>query len=152
MARPSPRMLIVCSAGGHLTEALQAIEGVPMEFDVATFRLPHLQLPRGARAIHYLTDPHVSPWKYAVNAAQSVRLMLKIRPSVVLTTGAGLAIACALIGKCMGAKLIFVETVAGVRDLSRTGSLLYRFADLFIVQWPELRGRYPRASYGGKVL
>lgn len=133
-------------------EAMRAIEGINLDLEIATFRLPHLKLPPGARAIHFLTDPHVSLWKYAMNAMQSLRLMLKVRPRVVVTTGAGIAIACALIGKAMGAKLIYVETAAVVAKLSRTGGLLYRHADLFIVQWPELCGQYPRAVYGGNVL
>lgn len=150
--RSRPRVLIVCSAGGHLLEALRATEGVAMDFDVATFRLPHQQVPPGARTLHYLVDPHVSTGKYVLNALQSLWLMFRLRPQVVLTTGAGIAIACALIGKCLGARLIFVETVAGVGRLSRTGALLYRVADLFIVQWPEIRNRYPRAVYGGCIL
>ncbi len=150
--RPRPRVLIVCSAGGHLMDALLATEGVVMDFDVATFRLPHVSIPAGARALHFLIDPHTSLWKYGVNALQSLWLMLKIRPRVVLTTGAGIAIACALIGKCMGARLIYVEISASVERLSRTGVFLYGYADLFIVQWPELCERYPRAIYGGCVL
>ena len=149
---PRTRVLIVCSAGGHLMEALLAIDGVPMDFDIATFRLPHLTAPSGARAIHFLIDPHVSAWKYVLNAVQSLWLMLKVRPHVVLTTGAGIAIACALIGKCIGCKLIFVETAACVNHLSRTGRFLYRYADLFIVQWPEVCQKYSRAIYGGCVL
>lgn len=147
-----PRVLVVCSAGGHLMEAMRAIEGVPAEFAVATFRLPHLVAPPGVRSLHYLVDPHVSLLKYAANFVQSLWLMLRLRPRAVLTTGAGIAIACALIGKCMGARLIFVETAAGAGRLSRTGSLLYRFADLFIVQWPDACAGHPRAVYGGCVL
>lgn len=152
MADPALRVLVVCSAGGHLLEALCAIEGVEMHYELATFRLPHLAPPAGARALHHLTDPHVSLWKYAVNALESLRLMLRVRPQVVLTTGAGIAIPCALLGKLLGARLIFVETVAVVGHLSRTGALLYKFADLFIVQWPDLCRTHPRAVYAGSVL
>ena len=153
MNKSSPtRVLVVCSAGGHLLEAMRAIEGVPMECHVATFRLPHVQAPAGVQSMHYLVDPHVSPLKYLVNAFQSLALLLRVRPRVVLTTGAGIAIASALIGKCLGARLVFVETVAGVGHLSRTGSFLSRFADLFIVQWPEACAGHPRAVYGGCIL
>jgi UDP-N-acetylglucosamine:LPS N-acetylglucosamine transferase len=146
-------VLIVCSAGGHLQEALAATAGAVADFAVATFRVPHMTTaPAGARSVHYLLDPHVSLWKYTVNAAQSLVLMLRLRPRVVLTTGAGIAIPCALIGKVLGAKLVFVETVASVERLSRTGEFLYRYADLFIVQWPTLCEGHPRAVYGGCVL
>lgn len=153
MAIHPPKLLIVCSAGGHLREALESIAGLGLGFDLATFRQPHLTAPPpGARSLHYLLDPHVSLWKYAVNAAQSLWLMLRLRPNVVLTTGAGIAIPCALLGKVMGAKLIFVESVASVHALSRTGAFLYRYADLFVVQWPDLCKAHPRAVYGGCIL
>jgi beta-1,4-N-acetylglucosaminyltransferase len=148
----SCRLLIVCSAGGHLMEALLATEGVVKDFEVATFRLPHLSAPPGARALHFLIDPHTSLWKYAVNAIQSLVLLLRVRPQVILTTGAGIAIASVVLGKCLGARVIVVETAACVQRPSRTGALLYRFADLFIVQWPELLSHYPRAVYGGALL
>jgi UDP-N-acetylglucosamine:LPS N-acetylglucosamine transferase len=77
---------------------------------------------------------------------------MKVRPRVILTTGAGIAIPCALFGKLYGARLIVVESAARVKELSRTGLFLYQYADLFIVQWPELCSKYPKAVYGGYVL
>lgn len=146
------RVLVVCAAGGHLQDALMATTGVAMERVLATFALPHLHTQSLGERIHFLIDPHKSLWKYLLNAVQSLWLMLRVRPQVVLTTGAGIAIPCALIGKVMGAKLIYIELAASVHDLSRTGKFLYRYADLFIVQWPALCQRYPRAVYGGCAL
>jgi UDP-N-acetylglucosamine:LPS N-acetylglucosamine transferase len=143
---------VVCAAGGHLREALSSIAGVIEDFDLATFRQEHVKAIPGVPRLHYLIDPHISLWKYAVNLLQSVALMARVRPHLVVTTGAGIAIPCALIGKLFGAKLIMVDTVACVSDLSKTGRCLYRYADLFIVQWPELCKKYPKAVYAGSVL
>lgn len=145
-------VLIVASAGGHLQEALLATKGIDMDRVIATFSLPHLREESRAEPVYFLLDPHTSFWKYGINALQSLWLMLRVRPRVVLTTGAGIAIACALWGKLTGAKLVFVETAAAVDRLSRTGALLYRFSDLFIVQWTALCRRYPKAIYGGCLI
>lgn len=147
-----PHVLLVCSSGGHLREALAAMGDAFSTIDVATYRVEHVKTIPCARRVFYLIDPHVSAWKYAVNALQSAVLLVRVRPKIILTTGAGIALCCAILGKWMGAKLIVVDTIACVDDLSRTGRLLYRFADLFIVQWPELCAKYPRAIYGGCVL
>lgn len=152
MKRKPIRVLIVCSAGGHLQEALLATEGVEMERVLATYALPHLQDESGGGRVHFLLDPHTSIWKYLINTIQSLLLMLRVRPRVVLTTGAGIAIPSALLGKLTGSKLIVIETAACVERPSRTGSFLYRFADLFIVQWPGLLKHYPGAVYGGVLL
>jgi len=123
-----------------------------MDKTIATFTLPHLKGMLPGVRIYHLTDPEQTFLKYLLNAAQSAWLVIRVRPQVVLTTGAGVAVASALFGKLMGAKLIVIESAARVSSLSATGSLLYRFADLFIVQWPGLQSRYPRAIYGGCLL
>jgi beta-1,4-N-acetylglucosaminyltransferase len=146
------RVLVVCSAGGHLREALAAIGHTIPSFDLATFQVDHVKEIPSVRRLFYLIDPHVSLWKYMVNAVQSVFLLLRLRPRVIITTGAGIALCCAIFGKWIGAKLIVVDTVACPDELSRTGRMLYRYADLFIVQWPELVKKYPKAIYGGCVL
>ena len=35
---------------------------------------------------------------------------------------------------------------------SKTGSIVYKFADLFIVQWKEMLELYPNAVYGGWIF
>ena len=66
-----------------------------------------------------------------------------------LTTGAGIAVPMALIAKCFGKKLIFVESGARINTASRTGKLLHKYADLCLVQWKPVLELYPNAKYGG---
>ena len=42
-------------------------------------------------------------------------------------------------------RLVFVESVCRVRTLSLSGRLAYPIVDLFVVHWPYLTERYPRA-------
>ena len=44
------------------------------------------------------------------------------------------------------------ESVARVKSLSLSGKLLYPIADKFMVQWPDLLAKYPRARYVGFVI
>lgn len=146
------RILVVCAGGGHLREAMEAIKGAVGEFHLATFKTSAPDGLKGMKSLTYIIDPHLSKWKYFINLLQSIWLLLKVRPNVVITTGAGIAIPSCLIAKKFGAKLIMVDTVARPDDLSKTGRFLYKYADLFIVQWPELCRKYPKAVYGGTVL
>lgn len=149
-----PRAIVVSSGGGHLSEALLAIEGVPLRATIATLRLPHTQSSLQGKAwkIFYLIDPHGNFIKYLKNTFQSLLLVLRDRPEVVISTGAGMVIPTCLIAKLLGAKLVFIETAARVHTPSRTGQLLYRYADLFVVQWEPLLEHYPKAKYGGVLL
>jgi beta-1,4-N-acetylglucosaminyltransferase len=149
-----PRAIVVASGGGHLAEALLAIKGVPLRVTIVTLRLPHTEktLQGVGWKRSYLINPHGDPFKYLVNMWQSFWLVLKDRPEIVISTGAGMVVPTCLIAKLFGAKLLFIETAARVTTPSRTGKLLYRFADEFYVQWEPLLRVYPKAKYGGVLL
>ena len=74
------------------------------------------------------------------------------RPNIILTTGALVAYPACVIGKLMVAKVIFVESFARTKKLSLTGKLVYKFVDLFIVQWPTLSEKHPKAKYYGGLF
>lgn len=45
-----------------------------------------------------------------------------------------------------------MESFARVTALSLSGKILIYFADRFLVQWPELAKRYPKAEYVGILV
>ncbi|KAF6170156.1 hypothetical protein GIB67_038689 [Kingdonia uniflora] len=90
----------------------------------------------------------------------AMRLMLRIRPQVILCNGPGTCIPLCLIAfffKVVGIRwssIFYVESIARVRRLSLSGLLLYKLqiADQFFVQWPQLQQKYPRAQYVGCLM
>lgn len=74
------------------------------------------------------------------------------KPDMVVTTGALLAFPFCLLGKMMGAKIVYIESFARVHSKSLTGRLVYPFADLFLVQWETMLRLYPRAKYVGGIF
>ncbi len=146
------KVCVICSAGGHLTEALLAVAALTEEYYLITFRQKHVGARQSGKKVYFVIDPHTSLFKFAVNCMQSLWLFLRKRPKVVITTGAGIAVPTCLIAKLFGAKLLVIETGARVTTPSRTGRLLYKYADLFIVQWEPLLQVYPKAIYGGVLL
>lgn len=147
-----PRVLVIGAGGGHLTEALLATEGLNVRRTLVTFRLPHTKATLAGEKTYYLIDPHKSIWKFLLNGIQSIWVIVRERPHAVINTGGGISIACSLLGKLVGAKLIFIESGARVTTPSRTGRFLYRHSDLFIVQWKAMLKHYPDAVYGGALL
>lgn len=148
----APRVILVGAGGGHLTEALLAVEGLRIKRTIATFCLPHTRESLQGEVLYCLVDPHGNVWKYLLNLLQSTWMVLRVRPHVVLSTGGGMSIAACLVGKFVGSKVIYVESGARVHTMSKTGKLLYRFADLFVVQWAPLAEKYPKAVVGGVLL
>lgn len=143
---------VVCSAGGHLSEALAATGMVEGKRYYVTYDEPHVRLRLAGKEVYYVVDPHTSLRLYLKNAWQSLWIFLRKRPQVVISTGAGIALATCFLAKLTGRTLIFIESGARVTTPSRTGKLIYPFADVFIVQWKPLLNYYPKAIYGGPLL
>ena len=74
-------------------------------------------------------------------------LFLKEKPDCVISTGALTTFPACVLAKIMGKKIIYIESFARVNSASLTGRLVYRFADLFLVQWEETMQFYPKAVY-----
>ncbi|XP_051128855.1 uncharacterized protein LOC127249854 isoform X2 [Andrographis paniculata] len=87
-------------------------------------------------------------------------LMIKIRPQVILCNGPGTCIPLCVIAflfKVFGIRwssIFYVESIARVKRLSLSGLILYklRIADQLFVQWPQLKSKYPRANYVGRLM
>lgn len=92
------------------------------------------------------------PIKLILNCFKSLCIYLKVRPKYIVSTGAHTAGPMCCIGKLFGSKIIFIETFANSKTKSKTGSAVYKFADLFIVQWEEMLTLYPNAVYGGWIF
>jgi beta-1,4-N-acetylglucosaminyltransferase len=145
-------LCVVCSAGGHLTEAKLATASVQCRKYFVTYELPHIEETLRSEEVYFISNPHTHLHKYPKNFLQSLWLYLRKNPKFILTTGSGVGIATCLIGKIFGSKIIYVETGARTDSPSRTGRVLYRIADLFIVQWRPLLKRFPKALYGGLLF
>ena len=77
---------------------------------------------------------------------------MKQRPDVMVTTGAlPLAMVC-LVAKLTGSSVVWIDSIANTERLSMSGSFVHRFADLVIVQWPDLADRYKNVVYAGSIL
>lgn len=79
------------------------------------------------------------------NVVSSLSLALRHRPRIVVATGAGSVVAFCLFTRLLGARIIFVETMARITSPSASGRIISRLASQTLVQWPEMSEVYPRA-------
>ena len=80
------------------------------------------------------------------------RVLRARRPRVILTTGAGVAVPFAWIGRLHGARIVYVESFTRIDGPSLSCRLIAPIADRIYAQWPELRQRLPRARYAGSLF
>jgi beta-1,4-N-acetylglucosaminyltransferase len=86
------------------------------------------------------------------NLRLSWSLVRRLQPRVILTTGAGVAVPFAWMGKLLGARVVYVESLTRVDEPSLSCRLVEPVADRVYVQWPELARSMAKARYAGKVL
>lgn len=157
------KVLFISSTGGHLDELMQLKEMFnKYDYYIVTEKTKsNLSLikkyPKHISFLLYGTYTTFSkkivyPLKLLFNSFKSLFIYIKERPQYIISTGAHTAGPMCLIGKIFGSKIIFIETFANSETKSRTGSIVYKFADLFIVQWKELLKLYPDAVYGGWIF
>ena len=151
MSRP---LLIVCSSGGHLLQMLElrdawsGFERVWVTFDKSDAR----SLLAGERVLHAYGPTNRNIPNLLRNIRFAWRVLRSERPSAILTTGAGVAVPFAWIGKLRRIPTVYVESVTRIETISLSGKLVYRLADRFFVQWPQATEGRRRAAYAGSVL
>ena len=80
-----------------------------------------------------------------------VWILGKERPDVVVSTGAAPGYFALRLGRLFGAKTIWIDSITNIERLSMSGSLVGRYADLWLTQWPHL-AKSEGPHYGGAVL
>jgi UDP-N-acetylglucosamine:LPS N-acetylglucosamine transferase len=148
------RLLLVCSPGGHLQQML-ALEPAWHEAERSWVTL------EGPDVGHLLATEQVtiadgptnrSLAKLLRNTALAWRLLRRERPDAVLSTGAALAVPFFLVGRLLGIRCVYVESVTRTESLSLSGRLVYPLANRFFVQWPAVADRHKKARFAGSVL
>ena len=157
------KVLFISSTGGHLEELTQ----LKSMFDRYDYHLvtektkSNMSLlkkyPKRVSFLIYGTyttflKKITYPFKLIANCFISLYIYIKVRPKFIVSTGAHTAGPMCLIGKIFGSKIIFIETFANSKTRTKTGRIVYKFADLFIVQWKEMLELYPNAVYGGWIF
>lgn len=91
------------------------------------------------------------PFFLAYNHFKIKKFIKKIKPDILISTGALCTISACLYAHKLKIKLIFIESYAKTSTPTKTGKLIYKYADYFIVQWPEMLKIYPNALYFGGI-
>ena len=157
------RLLIVLGEGGHTKQLLNLVDLlcdtydyhyiISKEDNLSANRIkypgPIYRLPR-PRGKH--TGILNSIFRTALAGIQTLGILLRVRPAAIVSAGPAIAVPVSIVGKLLGIRIIFIESASRVSALSLTGRIMYRWADLFFVQWPQLADKLPRAVYAGRLV
>jgi UDP-N-acetylglucosamine:LPS N-acetylglucosamine transferase len=152
MSRAPKKVLAVSSGGGHwvqLARVLPALEGHRL-FVVTTDASR-----RGEVACErFFVVRDASRWNklgLLFTALGLSWILLRVRPRVVLSTGAAPGFLALLLAKAFGARTLWIDSIANAERLSLSGEKAGRVADLWLTQWAHL-ARPDGPHYRGSVL
>jgi len=146
------RVLAVASGGGHwvqLQRLRPAFEGCEVAY--VTVNRAYRSDVEGERFYTITDATRWNKFKLLMMAAQLVWIVLRERPDVVVSTGAAPGYFAIRLARAMGARAVWLDSIANVEQLSMAGEKVGRHADLWLTQWSHLaRENGPR--FEGAVL
>ena len=145
------KILIAATSGGHLTEAVSLLFGIPgLEFVIFTERTLRKY---GDVKMYMYHRPKNQILTMAKSVFKTLWIILKERPEWVVTTGAECGTAALLAGVCLFRKTMFIETASRFRTKTVAAKICYPFATRFYVQHREALPFYgKKTEYIGGVL
>jgi UDP-N-acetylglucosamine:LPS N-acetylglucosamine transferase len=145
------KILAISSPGGHWTQ-MQRISASFSSHDVV-----YVSTLKGyadeVRNNKYYQVVDASSWsKLSLISLffQLLKIILKERPDIVISTGAAPGFFAIIMSRCIGARTIWLDSIANYERISFSGRLVKYFTHLHLTQWEHLKNQ--RTQFLGKVL
>ncbi|KUO56325.1 MAG: hypothetical protein APF82_08850 [Sphingomonadales bacterium BRH_c42] len=146
------RVLAVASGGGHWEQLLllrDAFSRHEIHF-ATTSKVSKHEI--GAISVQILPDCNLrQPLRTLECAVRSAFLIARLRPQIVISTGAAPGLLCIFWGRVMGARTLWIDSIANADRLSLSGRLAMRIAHRCLTQWEHL-ARERTVHYAGALL
>lgn len=161
------KICLICSPGGHLIEGLKLMSAAEVQDEIVLITQYEdfaLNIPR-INKIYYVKNFLVKrvnqpkPIKFLFTIYSMIylffkelKILINEKPDVIVSTGSEIAIPAFLISKLLRIKTIFVESLTRITELSGTGKILLKIANIFLVQWEFLSNKYENVIFKGNIL
>jgi UDP-N-acetylglucosamine:LPS N-acetylglucosamine transferase len=151
-AQRPPRVLAVASGGGHWVQLMRlrpAFAGAEVHFATVDRSAAGTVAPA---PVHVYPDANKdTPLRLILSALRLALIVLRVRPDVVVSTGAAGGYLAIRFARLLGARTMFIDSIANARELSVSARLAQKAADLVLSQWPAV-ALATGAAYRGAVL
>jgi hypothetical protein len=148
------RPLFACSAGGHLAQLLQLRPWFDdLERTWVTFDLPDaVSLLADETVIwaHHPTTRNIP--NLCKNTWLAWKVLRRTRPTVVVSSGAAIAVPFFWIGKLLRIKTVYVEVIDRIDTRTMTARLCSPVTDLVVAQDEMQRALFPGCHVVGRLL
>jgi UDP-N-acetylglucosamine:LPS N-acetylglucosamine transferase len=148
------KICLAASAGGHMIQLLRLADSWKghMVFCITTTPVVAEELRRYGM-VYVVGESNREHLRRVIHVLiRCTKIVFRERPDVVISTGAAVGCMTCFLGKLLGAKVIWIDSITNVNQISLSGKMVRHIADLFVVQWPELADRYRKVEFAGTVV
>lgn len=145
---------LISSSGGHLFQLYQLkplwsqFTRFWITFEGSTAK----SLLRGEKLYFGFYPESRNAFNAIRNTFLAVYILIREKPDVLVSFGAGIAPPFFYIGKILGMKLIFIEPYDFIKEPSLTARMVEPIADIFLVQQKRQLKFFKKAKYWGSTL
>lgn len=148
------KVLAVCSGGGHLEQLLciRPAFGEMTEVVLCTTVDISKEDNHEFNEVFSIPDCNRDNILNVIKCLISlIKLIFKLKPRVIITTGAAPGLLAVLVGRILRVKTIWIDSVANAEKMSMSGLIAGKLATLWLTQWPHLEKK-KGPFYWGNVL
>jgi UDP-N-acetylglucosamine:LPS N-acetylglucosamine transferase len=148
------KICLVGSSGGHLAHLYmlkpfwENKERFWVTFDKEDAK--NLLLNEKFYPCYYPTNRNMK--NFVRNTILAWKVLRKEKPSLIISSGAAVAVPFFYLGKLFGARLIYIEVFDRINKPTMTGKMVYPITDKFVVQWEEMKRVYKKAVNLGSIF
>lgn len=145
------KILAVASGGGHWVQLLR------LRPAFAGHKVTYVSTNAGYRSdvdstLYVVADGNMwQKLRLLLMFLQVARIVILQRPDVVVTTGAAPGFAAIFFGRLIGARTVWIDSIANSEELSSSGKQARRWASAWVTQWQQL-AEVNGPEYWGGVL
>lgn len=151
-AEKRKKILAVASLGGHWIQLLRIVKGLEDRYDIEFMSTnPGAAIMTGGRPLHLVRDfSRWNPLQLLPASWAVMRTLRKVRPDAIVSTGAAPGLVAIALGRMMGCRTVWVDSVANAATLSGSGRLASKIAGRTFTQWPAVAGG--KVKYAGSIF
>lgn len=146
------KIMAIASGGGHWQQMMM-MRVAFADSDVRyVTTLPGLAEEFGLGPAHVVPDCNSkTPFQAVYSLFAIAGVVLRHRPNVVISTGALPGVIALALGRLVGARTIWVDSIANAEKMSVSGRLALRVAHVCLSQWEDV-AQAEGAEYAGALL
>ena len=146
------KVLAVASRGGHWVQLLRLRDALESADVTYVTTVSGYRSMVGAARLRVVCEANRhQKLRMVWLAVQMAWIVLRERPQVIVTTGAAPGFLAIRFGRLLGAKTLWLDSIANAEELSMSGRLAAAHADVVLTQWEHLDGACG-AQFRGAVI